>query len=86
MKKDHMEVLLEQVVSQNKAILEGIKSLPTRADFNELKQDVTELKQDVKSIKAAVTDASHDLTEHKQLPADKAHGSGQVGRSRWAAA
>ncbi len=41
--------------------------LPTRAEFNELKQDV-------KTIKAAVTATNRDLKEHKSLPAHAAHG------------
>jgi hypothetical protein len=67
-------VLLEQIVDQNKAVLEAVSDiqrkvadLPTRAEFDELKQDV-------KVIKAAVVDLSRDLAEHKSLPAHVAHG------------
>lgn len=71
---NHFGVLLEQIVSQNQAVLEAVgdiqskvANLPTRAEFNELKQDV-------KTIKAAVTDLSSDLKKHKSLPAHLAHG------------
>lgn len=74
MKKGHMEALLEQIVSQNQAVLEAVgdiqrkvADLPTRVEFNELKQDV-------KTIKAAVTDLSDDLKRHESLPAHVAHG------------
>lgn len=86
MKKSHIEVLLEQVVSQNNAVLEAVgdiqrkvADLPTRAEFDELRQDV-------KTIKAAVTDTNRDLAEHTRMSADAAHGSRHVSQSRWAAA
>ncbi len=71
---NHFGVLLEQIVDQNKAVLEAVgdiqrkvADLPTRAEFNELKQDM-------KVVKAAVTATNHDLKEHKSLPAHVAHG------------
>jgi hypothetical protein len=71
---NHVGVLLEQIVSQNQAVLEAVgdirakvENLPTRDEFNELKQDV-------KTIKASVTDLSRDLKKHKSLPAHVAHG------------
>ncbi len=71
---NHLSVLMEQVVDQNKAVLEAVgdiqakvANLPTRDEFNELKQDV-------RVIKAAVVDVSRDLAEHKRLPAHVAHG------------
>ncbi len=54
-------VLLEQIRDQNKAVLEGIKDLPTRMEFSELRQDVAELKQDMKVVRAATTDTSHQV-------------------------
>jgi hypothetical protein len=70
----HLSVLVEQVINQNNGVLEAvgdmqrkIADLPTRDEFNELKQDV-------KIIKAAVVDVSRDLTEHKHLSAHVAHG------------
>jgi hypothetical protein len=66
-------VLLEQIVSQNQAVLEAVgdirakgENLPTRDEFNELKQDV-------KTIKAAVIATNRDLAKHKSLPAHVAH-------------
>lgn len=74
-------VLLEEVRSQNRAILEGLSDVPKRVEFNELKQDVVELKQDVKTIRAAVTATNRDVADlsraaekHKGLPAHLAHG------------
>jgi hypothetical protein len=71
---NHLSVLMEQVVDQNKAVLEAVgdiqrkvADLPTRAEFDELNQDVG-------IIKAAVVDLSRDLAEHKSLPAHVAHG------------
>jgi hypothetical protein len=71
---NHFSVLMEQVIDQNRAVLEAVgdirakvEDLPTRDEFNELKQDV-------KTIKAAVTDLSRDLEKHKNLPAHAAHG------------
>jgi hypothetical protein len=70
----HLSVLVEQVVSQNQGVLEAVgdiqqkvADLPTRTEFDELKQDV-------RIIKAAVGDVSRDLAEHKSLPAHVAHG------------
>ena len=73
--------MLEEIRSQNKAILEGLGDVPKRVEFHELKQDVVELKQDVKTIRAAVTatnrdvaDVSREVAKHKGLPAHMAHG------------
>ncbi len=70
---NHLSVLMEHVVDQNRAVLEAVgdiqrkvADLPTRAEFDELKQDV-------RIIKAAVVDLSRDLAEHKSLPAHVAH-------------
>lgn len=71
---NHLSVLMEQVVDQNKAVLEAVgdiqrkvADLPTRTEFDELKRDV-------RIIKAVVVDVSRDLAEHKSLPAHVAHG------------
>jgi hypothetical protein len=71
---NHLSVLVEHVIDQNRAVLEAVgdiqrkvADLPTRAEFNELKQDV-------KTIKVAVTATNRDLKEHKSLPAHVAHG------------
>lgn len=57
----YIGVLLEQILDQNKVILEavsGIKDLPTRDEFDGLKADI-------KVIKATVTDQSKELAEHE---------------------
>ncbi len=71
---NYVGLLLEQIRDQNKAVLEAVgdiqrkvADLPTRAEFNELKQDM-------KVVKAAVTVTNRDLKEHKSLPAHVAHG------------
>jgi hypothetical protein len=73
--------LLEEIRSQNKAILEGQKGQASSADVRRLQQDVTELKQDMKVVKAAVKatnsvmeDLSRDIEKHKSLPSHVAHG------------
>jgi outer membrane murein-binding lipoprotein Lpp len=66
--------MLEEIRSQNKALLEGQKDQASISDIRRLQQDVTELKQDMKVVKAAVTATNHDLAEHKSLPAHVAHG------------
>ncbi len=64
---NHLNVLVEHVLDQNRAVLEAVsdirttvKNLPTRDEFEELKQDV-------QIIKAAVTATNHDLAvlEHR---------------------
>jgi len=71
---NYVGLLLEQIRDQNKAVLEAVgdiqrkvADLPTRAEFNELKQDM-------KVVKAAVTATNHDLKQHTSLQAQVAHG------------
>jgi hypothetical protein len=80
---DYTTILLKKIRDQNKAILEGQKDQATHADIYRLEQRLGKVEGDIQTIKAAVIDTSRDLNEHKDMPADKAHG---VGRSRWAAA
>lgn len=74
MSKDYTGHLLEQILDEIKAVhevvggvQEKVADLPTRDEFNELRQDV-------KTIKAAVGDLSRDLAKHKSLPAHVVHG------------
>jgi hypothetical protein len=62
--EDRKQVLGEALMNELQAIREGINSLPTRTEFNELRDDVSELKADVKVIKASVTDQSKQLANH----------------------
>jgi hypothetical protein len=73
--------VLEEVRSQNKALLEGQKDQATRADIGRLEQRLDALESDVKVSKAAVkatnsdmADLSRDVEKHKGLPAHMAHG------------
>jgi uncharacterized coiled-coil DUF342 family protein len=64
--KDYQTVLIEQLVDQNKAILEYVGELPgIKKDIAELKEDVVVLKSDMKVVKAAVTGISHQLADHE---------------------
>lgn len=78
--------LMEQQNSKLDAVLEGINSLPTRADFHRLEEKVDKLSDDMATVKAVVTATNRDLAEHKRLSADEAHGSGHVSQPDWAAA
>ena len=71
---NHFSVLMEDQNGKLDAVLEAVgdmqrkvADLPTRAEFNELRQDV-------RVIKAAMQDVSRDLAAHKSLPAHVAHG------------
>ena len=71
---NHFSVLMEDQNGKLDAVLEAVgdiqrkvADLPTRAEFDELKQDV-------RVIRAVVTDLSRDLAEHKSLTAHVAHG------------
>jgi hypothetical protein len=86
MDKDYTTILLEEIRDQNKAILEGQKDQATRADIHRLEERLGSLERDVKTITVAVAVTNSDLTEHKHMPADVAHGSGHVQQSHWAAA
>lgn len=75
MKKSHAEVLLEQISSDVKAVLELVGAQPTLADFHRLEGKVDDVSQRQGVAEAAVKDVSRDLTEHKRLPAHVAHGN-----------
>lgn len=60
-------MLIEQLVDQNKAILEYVGELPSiKHDIVQLKDDVAEQKSDMKVVKAAVTDMSQQLADHER--------------------
>ncbi len=61
--KDYAAVLLEQIVDQNKAVLEAIgdiqrkvANLPTRDEFDELRQDVKTTMSALRGVSGQVTD------------------------------
>ena len=65
-KKDYQTVLIEQLVDQNKAILEYVSDVPAMAArLEHVEQDVSELEQDMKIVKAAVTDVSQQVANHE---------------------
>jgi hypothetical protein len=59
-------ILLEEMRDQNKVILEMVGGLPTRKEFDELRDDVAELEAHVKVVKAAVTDLSRHVDNHER--------------------
>ncbi len=64
--KDYQTVLIEQLVDQNKAILEYVGELPgIKRDIVQLKDDVAELKSNMQVVKAAVTDMSQQRADHE---------------------
>ncbi len=63
--KDYSAVLLEQIVDQNKAVLEAVgdiqrkvANLPTRDEFDELRRDV-------KATMSALHDVSGQVAAHE---------------------
>ncbi len=71
---NHFSVLMEDQNAKLDAVLEGINSLPTRADFHRLEDKVDDLSQRMEVVEAAVKDVSRDLKQHTSLPAHVAHG------------
>jgi hypothetical protein len=74
MKKSHAEVLLEQISSDVKAVLELVGAQPTLIDFHRLEGKVDNLGDRMDVVEAVAKDVSRDLAEHTSLPAHAAHG------------
>ena len=62
---NYIGVLLEQIRDQNRAVLEAVGSMQEELKRVPKREEFDELKQDVKVIKAAVTDLSHQVTDHE---------------------
>jgi len=65
MKKDHLQILVEDVNDKLKVLVEGISML--QDDMRQVKKSVTdipEVKTDIKIIRAAVTDQSRTINSH----------------------
>ena len=60
---NHFNVLLEDQNAKLDAVLEGIRDLPTRGEFNLLGQKVDKLSDDMVVVKAAVTANNRDVAE-----------------------
>ena len=72
---NHLSVLVEHVIDQNRAVLEAVGDIQRKVTrLDGIERDVAELRQDMKVVKAAVTATNRDLKEHKSLPAHVAHG------------
>lgn len=64
---NYLGVLLEEIRDQNKAVLEAVGDMQKNvAKIPGIEQSVNELKQDMKVVKAAVTDLSHQVTDHER--------------------
>ena len=61
--QDYTAIILEEIRDQNKAVLELVSDLPTKREFNELKDDVSELKSDVKVVKVAIIDLTRKTND-----------------------
>lgn len=62
---DNLQVILEDMNSKFEAVMELL--VPMHQDVAEVKakqSEQDEIKSDIKVIKAAVTDQSHQLTDH----------------------
>ncbi len=63
MKKNHAEVLLEQISSDVKAVLELVGAQPTLTNFHRLEGKVDNLGDRMDVIEAVVKDTSADVAE-----------------------
>ena len=63
MKKSHAEVLLEQISSDVKAVLELVGAQPTLTDFHRLEGKVDSLGDRTDVLEAVVKDTSADVAE-----------------------
>ena len=64
--RDYTAILMEEIRDQNKAILEFVGEIPEiKKDVANLKENVAEIKSDMRVVKAAVTDLSHQVTNHE---------------------
>ena len=77
---NYLGILLEELRDQNKALLEGIKDLPTRWEFNELRRDVDGIKQSASVLKVAIADLSQDVKVIKDAVSDNDHELADHGR------
>lgn len=57
----HMSVLLEQVISQNQAILESMDTMIETKIRPTIQEELTPIKQDIELIKKAVTETNQDV-------------------------
>lgn len=61
----HLSVLIEEVISQNKAVLEiAVDNQRQLAKLPTMEEDIKALKSDVAVIKAVVTDTNKELKLH----------------------
>jgi predicted nuclease with TOPRIM domain len=64
--EEQRRVLGEVLADQLKVIQEGISMLPTRTEFNEVKDDIREIKLENATFKAAMKDLSRDVNDHER--------------------
>lgn len=59
---DRFEVLLEEVLAQNRAVLEYVQDVPEiKADVKELKERVEKVEHRLVAVELAVKDHSHEI-------------------------
>lgn len=61
MSNDDVAILLEEIVSQNKAVLEIVGDMQKSMGVLAKQSDLEEVKSDVKIVKAAITDTNKDM-------------------------
>ncbi len=63
---NHFGLLLEQIVDQNKAVLEAVGDMQQKvAVLLTIQRDIAELKQDMKVIKASVRSLASQVHDHE---------------------
>ena len=62
--KNYTNVILEEIRSQMRVVLEIVSNQPTREEFNNLREEFDSLKTDVRTIKRAVVD-NDKTTQHE---------------------
>jgi len=58
--------LLEEIRDEVRAVHETVALVPTRGEFEELRQVVSDVQADVRMIKAAVADTNRQVDDHER--------------------
>ncbi len=62
---NYIAVVLEEIRSQNKAVLESVGQMKGTISTLVTKDELAEVRSDVKAIRAALTDTNKDLRDHE---------------------
>jgi capsule polysaccharide export protein KpsE/RkpR len=64
--ENYVGAILEEVRSQNKAVLEAVADIRQKVEpITAMQDDIAILKQDMRAVKAAVTETNHDISSLK---------------------